>query len=66
MALIFRNCNPRSVLPDFRQALINVIPAQAGIYKRLIFLDSRLRVSDESGINQSFLRFLDLGQLFYR
>jgi len=28
------------------QALINVIPAQAGIYKRLIFLDSHLRGSE--------------------
>ena len=30
------------------------VPAPAEIYNRLIFMDSRLRVSDENRINQSF------------
>ena len=34
-----------------KETLINIIPAQAGIYNRLIFLDSRLRGSDGSRIN---------------
>jgi hypothetical protein len=34
-----------------KETLINVIPTQAGIYQRLIFLDSRLSGSDGSRIN---------------
>jgi hypothetical protein len=38
-----------------KEVLINVIPAQAGIHASLVFLDSRLRGSDENRINQNFL-----------
>ena len=37
-----------------REPLINVLPAQAGTYNYLIFLDSRLRGKDEAVINQRF------------
>jgi hypothetical protein len=51
----FSACRHLSGLEKFaKETLINVIPVQAGIYKRLIFLDSSLRGSDESGLNQSF------------
>ena len=52
----------RTVVPApgflFKETLINVIPAHAGIYHRLIFLDSRLRGSDGNRVNQSFLKCL--------
>ena len=41
-----------------RDILINIIPAQAGIYTLLVFLDPRLRGSDENRINQNIPRFI--------
>jgi len=47
---------------------MNVIPAPAGIYNPLIFLDSRRRGSDENRINQSFLNVPSMTQtpLYFR
>ena len=39
-----------------KEALINVIPAQAGIHHTLMSLDPRLRRGDEAGIDQRFLK----------
>ena len=41
-----------------KDTLINVVPAQAGIYNYLFFLDSRLRGNDKVVINQSFLKYI--------
>ncbi|MGD9662862.1 MAG: hypothetical protein AB7U63_16505, partial [Porticoccaceae bacterium] len=48
-----QQAKPQPETKTDREILINVIPAQAGIYHRLIFLDSRLRGSDGNRINQS-------------